>query len=192
MTGYGKLRDVAVSAHSRVVVLRGRVPSYYLKQVAQTAVLSLPGIDHVRNDLEVATQERPALKETTLNSTIVVVDDDRDTRCNMADLLSDRGYQVDTAENGSIALEMARERCYGLGLLDLWMPGMDGLTLCRRLRQLCPDMKAMLITAHLGPTLHQDANAAGAHRVLLKPIDAGKLMALIAQLLPGIDCDGAN
>jgi len=52
-TGYGPLRGIAVTAHVRLVILGGRVPSYYLKQIAQAAALSVPGVDQVRNDLEV-------------------------------------------------------------------------------------------------------------------------------------------
>jgi osmotically-inducible protein OsmY len=53
-TGYGPLRGVEVSVHGRYVILRGRVPSYYLKQVAQTTALSVSGARHLRNDLDVA------------------------------------------------------------------------------------------------------------------------------------------
>jgi osmotically-inducible protein OsmY len=52
-TGYGPLREVEVAVHVRIVTLRGRVPSYYLKQVAQTTALPVPGVQQVRNDLEV-------------------------------------------------------------------------------------------------------------------------------------------
>jgi osmotically-inducible protein OsmY len=52
-TGYGSLRAVEVSVHARVVILGGRVPSYYLKQVAQTTALAVPGAHRVRNNLEV-------------------------------------------------------------------------------------------------------------------------------------------
>jgi hypothetical protein len=60
---------------------------------------------------------------------ILFVDDDRDTCRNIADLFSDLGYAIDTAECGDIALEKARKQQYDLGLLDLRMPGMDGLPL---------------------------------------------------------------
>ena len=52
-TGYGPLRAVNVAVHARLVVLGGRVPSYYLKQVAQTTAQSVPGAHQVRNDLDV-------------------------------------------------------------------------------------------------------------------------------------------
>jgi CheY-like chemotaxis protein len=124
--------------------------------------------------------------------TVLVVDDDSDTCCNMADLLGERGYRVDTAESGAIALVMALEKQYDVGLLDLRMPAMDGLTLCRRLKQLWPSMVAIVVTAYLGPGLDEDARAAGAQRVLLKPVDVGKLLALVKQVVPATDCEGVG
>ena len=52
-TGYGSLRGVVVSVHARMVILAGQVPSYHLKQIAQTAALAVPGAHQVRNDLHV-------------------------------------------------------------------------------------------------------------------------------------------
>lgn len=52
-TGHGALRAVAVAVRDRVVILGGRVPSYYLKQLAQATALAVPGTHHIRNDLDV-------------------------------------------------------------------------------------------------------------------------------------------
>jgi osmotically-inducible protein OsmY len=52
-TGYGPLRGIEVTAQERLVILAGRAPSYYLKQVAQATALAVPGVERVRNDLEV-------------------------------------------------------------------------------------------------------------------------------------------
>src|SRR5271166_3940636 len=52
-TGYGALRTVRVSVNARVVILGGRVSSYYLKQLAQSAALAVPGAHQIRNDLDV-------------------------------------------------------------------------------------------------------------------------------------------
>jgi osmotically-inducible protein OsmY len=52
-TGYGAVRNIEVTVQARVVTLAGRVSSYYLKQVAQTAALGVPGILRIRNELEV-------------------------------------------------------------------------------------------------------------------------------------------
>jgi hypothetical protein len=53
-TGYGPLRAIEVTVHARLVILGGRVPSYYLKQVAQTTALAVPGARQIRNDLDVS------------------------------------------------------------------------------------------------------------------------------------------
>jgi osmotically-inducible protein OsmY len=53
-TGYGPLRAIEVTVRARLVILGGRVPSYHLKQVAQTAAMAVPGTGQVRNDLDVS------------------------------------------------------------------------------------------------------------------------------------------
>jgi CheY-like chemotaxis protein len=114
---------------------------------------------------------------------ILVVDDDVDTLSNMADLLGDQGYAIDAAVGGDFALEKARHQPYDLGLLDLRMPGMDGLTLCRRLRQLQPRMATMIVTAYAGSGVEEEARAAGARHVLAKPIDFPRLVTLVEEAL---------
>ncbi len=114
-------------------------------------------------------------------ATIIVVDDDVDTCRNMADLFGDLGYAVDTAEAGDIALQKARIQPYDLGLLDLRMPGMDGLTLCRHLKRLHPLMVAMIVTAYAGSGVDEEARAAGVRHVLSKPVDFPILLALVQQ-----------
>ena len=115
--------------------------------------------------------------------TILVVDDDTDTCRNMADLFGDRGFRVDAAEGGDSALERARRQQYDIGLLDLRMSGMNGLTLCRHLKQLQPLMVTMLVTAYGGSDLDQEARAAGARHVLPKPVDFPRLLALVEKAL---------
>jgi osmotically-inducible protein OsmY len=57
-TGHIPLRAVKISVCGRVVIVQGRVPSYYLKEVAQTAALGVLGVEELRNDLEVVTEEQ--------------------------------------------------------------------------------------------------------------------------------------
>lgn len=52
-TGYGALHTVRVSVHARVIILEGRVSSYYLKQIAQATALAIPGAHQIRNGLDV-------------------------------------------------------------------------------------------------------------------------------------------
>jgi two-component system NtrC family response regulator/two-component system response regulator AtoC len=113
--------------------------------------------------------------------TILVVDDDADTCRNMVDLFGDLGYAVETAADGEAALEKTRRQPYDLGLLDLRMPGMDGLTLCRHLQRMHPGMVRLIVTAFAGPDLSEEARAAGARHVVAKPIDFPGLLALVEE-----------
>ena len=57
-TGHGWLRRIVVVAEAEVIVLQGKVPSFYLKQMAQVTVMAVPGIELVRNELEVEGRSR--------------------------------------------------------------------------------------------------------------------------------------
>jgi CheY-like chemotaxis protein len=94
------------------------------------------------------------------------VDDDVDTCRNLADILSDLGYHVDTAHDGLTALEMLRKRSYDVALLDYKMPGMDGLTLYREIKKLRAETVAIVVTAYAGGGPAEEALHAGAWLVL--------------------------
>jgi CheY-like chemotaxis protein len=119
----------------------------------------------------------------TTVATILVVDDDADLGRNLADILGDLGYDVDVAETGERGLQKAERRHYDLGALDLRLPGMDGVTLCRRLKQLRPTMVAMIITAFATDGAIENARAAGASHVVLKPLDCARFLSLIKESL---------
>ena len=79
---------------------------------------------------------------------ILVVDDEPDIRENLCDILTDLGYVVDTAGDGPSALHLVREKHYDVALLDLRMPGMDGLELYRRIKKIRAGTVAMIVTAY--------------------------------------------
>jgi CheY-like chemotaxis protein len=116
-------------------------------------------------------------------ASILVVDDDVDTCHNLRDILTDLGYQVEVAHGGPQALEMARHKPYDVALLDLKMPGMDGLTLYRELRQLRSDTVAIVVTAFAGGDTAAEALAAGAWQVLAKPVNFDRLLPLVDEAL---------
>jgi CheY-like chemotaxis protein len=116
---------------------------------------------------------------TNLSSRILVVDDEVDTCANLSDILSDLGYQVDVAYDGQSALDLVRQHTYDVALLDLKMPGMDGLELYRRIKQLQSGTVAIVVTAYASSHTATDALAAGAWQILSKPVDLSKLLALV-------------
>lgn len=118
---------------------------------------------------------------TTEGPAILVVDDEIDTCHNLADILGDLGYHVDTAQDGPAALDLVRHRAYDVALLDLKMPGMDGLTLYREIKRLRAGTVAIIVSAYASGTTAEEALTAGAWRVLTKPVDFPKLLGLVEE-----------
>jgi CheY-like chemotaxis protein len=114
---------------------------------------------------------------------ILVVDDDRDICRNLSDILTDLGYDVDCAYDGPRALELVRERPYDVALLDLKMPGMDGLALYRAIKKERAGTVSLLVTAYASTATAAEALAAGAWKVVSKPVDFRKLLALVDEAL---------
>lgn len=114
---------------------------------------------------------------------ILVVDDDVDTCRNLADILGDLGYQVDTAQDGPTALERIRENAYDIALLDLKMPGMDGVALYREIKRRRSGMVAIIVTAYASSETAHEALTAGAWQILPKPVDFRKLLKLVDEAL---------
>jgi DNA-binding response OmpR family regulator len=114
---------------------------------------------------------------------VLVVDDESDTCQNLADILSDLDYNVDTALNGQAALELIQRKPYDVALLDLKMPGMDGVTLYKRIRKISPSTAAVIVTAYASDRTAQEALTAGAAQVLSKPVDLTALLPLVDELV---------
>src|SRR5215471_806830 len=111
---------------------------------------------------------------------ILVVDDDVDTCRNLSDILTDMGYQVDTAHDGPAALEKVHQRAYDVALLDFRMRGLE---LYREMRKLRAETVAIVVTAFAGKDTAEQALAAGAWQVLPKPVDFPRLVGLVDQAL---------
>jgi len=115
--------------------------------------------------------------------TILVVDDEVDSCRNLSDILTDLGFAVDIAHDGWSALEMVKKKPYDVALLDLRMPGMDGLTLYREIKSLRAGTVAIVVTAYAAGNTAAEALAAGAWHVLAKPVDFSQLVTLVDQAL---------
>ncbi len=118
---------------------------------------------------------------TTDSPRILVVDDEVDTCRNLSDILADLGYQVDTAHEGLAALELVRRYRYDVALLDLKMPGMDGLTLYREIKKISSGTVAIIVTAYAGASTTEEALSAGAWQVVSKPVEFPKLLSFVDQ-----------
>lgn len=112
-------------------------------------------------------------------ATVLVVDDDADTRGNLHDILTDLGYDVETAPDGPTALELIKARRYDVALLDFKMPGMNGLELFRAMKAERPGTVAVIVSAYTDPATRTAALQAGVAEVLPKPIDFPALLLLV-------------
>jgi CheY-like chemotaxis protein len=110
---------------------------------------------------------------------VLVVDDEEDICRNLSDILTDLGWRVETANDGHAALELVRRTPFDVALLDLRMPGMDGLTLCRELKSVRPGTVAIIVTAYASTVAVKEAHAAGAWQVVDKPVDLDALLKLV-------------
>ncbi len=115
---------------------------------------------------------------------ILLVEDNRDILANMADYLQIKGYTVDCAQDGLAGLRLASSEHYDLLVLDIMLPGIDGYTLCRRLREDARrDTPVIMLTARDQLDDRLQGFQAGADDYLVKPFALSELAARIEAVL---------
>jgi len=113
---------------------------------------------------------------------ILIVDDEPDITRTFERILRTEGYSVMTAQNGPTALAILRDHPVDVILLDLAMPGMDGLAVLRAIRNLPMHTAVVVISAHIEPAGEAEAKRLGAVAVLSKPPNIGDLLRLCSEL----------
>jgi len=117
------------------------------------------------------------------NATILVVDDDSGVRGVLQGFLKAKGYRTETAEGGFAALALFEKTQIDVALVDLQMPGMDGVELCRRIKERNPATQVIIVT---GAGSRGSAIAAlreGAFDYILKPPDPMEIYHSVEQAL---------
>jgi len=114
---------------------------------------------------------------------ILIVEDEAIMRESLRDWLTDSGYQVETAEEGEEALKTIAEQDFGVAILDLRLPGKDGLEVLREARAKRPQLKGIIITAYPSVQTAVEAMKEGAVDYLPKPFDLNDLEKLIRETL---------
>jgi AmiR/NasT family two-component response regulator len=128
---------------------------------------------------DIKTTERPTNPAPAARPRLLLVDDDRLVLATLADGLRDEGYEVSVAASGEEAEELCKSESFDLAILDVRMPGMDGLELARRMR--ANGAPPFLCLSAYGDTDKvKAATGSGALGYLVKPID-------IPQLVPSIE-----
>ena len=114
---------------------------------------------------------------------ILVVDDDQAVRDSLRRALVLEGYEVDLAANGTEALRILSQRAPDAVILDLQMPDIDGLEVCRRLRSLGDMTPVLMLTARGAVDDRVEGLDAGADDYMPKPFDLAELFARLRALL---------
>lgn len=110
---------------------------------------------------------------------IMIVDDEVYIRFLLGEELSQHGYDVSTAASGEEAAAMLEKGTYDLILLDLVMPGMDGLQLMREVRTMAPGTVVILLTAHASLDSAIEALRVGGHDYLVKPCSTKEILSSV-------------
>jgi len=123
---------------------------------------------------------------------ILLIEDDDAMRLGLGDLLHAAGYTVRVAVDGIAGLELALAEVFDAIVLDVMMPGMDGLTLCRELRFRGHRVPVIMLTARAWVNQRVEGLDAGADDYLAKPFDRTELLARLRSLLRRSGADDAR
>jgi len=110
---------------------------------------------------------------------LLVVDDEVEFAAVLGKLLRRRGWESEAVHDGAAALTRIAERPADVILLDVKMPGKDGVELVREIKRLSPKTQVILMTGHLSFSDEERGRADGAYAYLLKPYPIPDLVAII-------------
>ena len=114
---------------------------------------------------------------------VLIVDDEKNIRLTLSQALEVLEVETDTAANGEEALAKLKEKEFGLILLDLKMPGMDGMEVLRRVSEIRPDIRMIIITAYGTVESAVEAMKLGAADFIQKPFAPEEIRGLVSRVM---------
>ena len=107
---------------------------------------------------------------------LLLVDDEEDFRATLANRLRKREFEVTQAESGSRALEALKTRAIDVAVVDVKMPGMDGLETLREIKRVAPHIEVIMLTGHASVESGVEGMRLGAFDYIMKPCDINDLI----------------
>ena len=118
-----------------------------------------------------------------MTKTIMIVDDEPSIRTSLEGVLEDEGFKVICASDGQEALKTMEEEMPDLVLLDIWMPGIDGIETLERMRALHPGLQVIMISGHGTIETAVSATKLGAFDFIEKPLSLERTLVTIQNAL---------
>ncbi len=120
-----------------------------------------------------------------MNKKILIVDDQHGIRVLLAEIFSNENYEIYQASNGKMAIELAQLHAPDLVLLDMKIPGMDGIDILRHIKSIHPAIKVVMMTAYGELDIIQQATDLGAIMHFSKPFDIDEIRLAVNFLVDG-------
>jgi DNA-binding NtrC family response regulator len=116
-----------------------------------------------------------------MEASVLLVDDEEQFLDALSQRLETRGLKVDTVTSGEEALKQVEDQNFDAIIVDLAMPGIDGIETLKRIKEKRPDLEIIMLTGHATVKSGIDAMKLGAEDFLVKPVDLNELLAKIGE-----------
>jgi len=123
---------------------------------------------------------------------ILIVDDEPDICQTLGGILEDEGYRVQSVAGGESALELVRQDRPDLIMLDIWMPGMDGLETLAKFKERWPDLQVIMISGHGSIETAVKATKLGAYDFIEKPLSLSETVLTVNRVMDLIRLEEEN
>jgi len=114
---------------------------------------------------------------------ILIVDDEESIRTSLSGILKDEGFNVSLAGDGAEAIDKVNKEMPDLVLLDIWLPGIDGIEVLKILKDLCPKLGVIMISGHGTVETAVSATRLGAYDFIEKPLSLDKILLAVNHAL---------
>lgn len=118
-------------------------------------------------------------------TSILIVDDDSGMTETLSDILEDMGYDVAVSGDGYQAIEMIKKQEFDFALMDIKMPGINGVETFKEIHRISPETKVIMMTAYSVEELVREALEGGAFKIIYKPLDIKKIVDIIKKTKKG-------
>lgn len=171
---YGQ--EIVLSIPKNIILLQK------LEEELKEIVLKIPGVKKVSTELSDFQKERVTNESERSKNKLLLVDDEREFVHTLSERLLMREIGSDVVYDGEQALTYVEEENPGVIVLDLKMPGINGVEVLRRVKSMHPDIEIIILSGHGSKEDQKKCLELGAAAYLEKPVDIDKLISLVHNL----------